>query len=350
MSAIPPASLAQKGLAQMAQLNVLRKYLGRPFRRINGWVWDHMPVSLASKGPIRDYGQRLHSLITSTANRQQSTGTYFFRNRPELDLLIHLLEKEQDGDSIELAVLGCSKGAEVYTISYVIRTRRPGLKLHIRASDISEEVLQFAEAGVYSSTHHDEQAAVAAGSTIASNVAAGTLRDQPSSIFERMTSSETEAMFERKGDMVSVKPQFREGIVWHTGDASDPKIMDAFGFQDVVVANRFLCHMKPKDAEACLRNLSQIVKPGGYLFVSGVDLDVRTRVMLELGWQPVKDLIEEIHEGDKSLRNDWPLYYWGLEPLSKGRSDWEVRYSSVFQRPEISQCPSKNFLNRMNLL
>jgi hypothetical protein len=99
------------------------------------------------------------------------------------------------------------------------------------------------------------------------------------------------------------------------------------------VANRFLCHMNPKAAEACLRNLARLVKAGGYLFVSGVDLAVRSKVASEYGWRPVTDLIEEIHEGDQSLRRDWPLHYWGLEPLDRARGDWQMRYASVFQLP-----------------
>ena len=77
--------------------------------------------------------------------------------------------------------------------------------------------------------------------------------------------------------------------------------------------------------------MARFVAPGGYLFVSGVDLDVRTKVANELGWKPISDLLEEIHEGDPSLRTAWPHRYWGLEPLERSRSDWNIRYASVFQ-------------------
>jgi hypothetical protein len=103
-----------------------------------------------------------------------------------------------------------------------------------------------------------------------------------------------------------------------------------------VVANRFLCHTQPEEAEACLRNLARLVKPRGYLFVSGVDLNVRTEVAQELGWTPVSELIREIHDGDRSLREGWLLQYWGLEPFQKDRPDWMIRYASVFQISEAS--------------
>src|SRR5262249_53352384 len=132
-------------------------------------------------------------------------------------------------------------------------------------------------------------------------VATWTARDQPSSIFERMSSDEMEAMFDRDEDQARVKTTFRDGISWHLGDATDPNLVSALHLQDIVVANRFLCHLHPESAEKCLLNLARLVKPGGYLFVSGVDLRVRSKVIRELGWRPVTELISEIHEGDPSL-------------------------------------------------
>ena len=68
-----------------------------------------------------------------------------------------------------------------------------------------------------------------------------------------------------------------------------------------------------------------------YLFVSGVDLDVRTKVAHELGWRPIPELLEQIHDGDHYVRKDWPLRWWGLKPLNHNRNDWRTRYAAVFQ-------------------
>jgi hypothetical protein len=99
----------------------------------------------------------------------------------------------------------------------------------------------------------------------------------------------------------------------------------------MVVASNFLCHVARGDAERCLRNIVRLVSLGGYLFVSGVDLDVRTKVALDLGWQPVPELIREIHNGDPSVRADWPWQWWGLEPLNQRRRDWRTRYAASFR-------------------
>ena len=54
-------------------------------------------------------------------------------------------------------------------------------------------------------------------------------------------------------------------------------------------ANNFLCHMYPADAERCLRNIARDgPSREDSLFVSGIDLDVRTRVAVDaaLGTRP----------------------------------------------------------------
>src|ERR1700722_8432722 len=134
----------------MSQSRVLRVYFGRPYLRINTWIWSRLPASLRSKRSLRSYGSHLHSLIQLRTFRLQSTGTYFFRNRPELELLLRLLDHLPHGSTVDMAVLGCSKGAEVYSMSYAIRTARQDVKLRLTALDIDKDTLEFAKTGVYS--------------------------------------------------------------------------------------------------------------------------------------------------------------------------------------------------------
>lgn len=309
----------------------LRKYLGRPYVRGNIWIWNHLPAFLTSSRLGSLYGAHLHKLIQLRSARRQYTGTFFFRNRPEIELLIRLLDRIGSA-AVELAILGCSKGAEVYSFSYAVRTAKPELKLQIHAVDIDAEVVEFAEGGVYYlGNRSGKQDSGLDPISPLGELAVKTSGDQSTSVFERMSADEIAAMFECEGERARVRPQFRENIAWSVGDAGDPKLIDVFGLQDIVVANRFLCHMQPAEAETCLRRLARLVKPCGYLFVSGVDLDVRTKIARELGWRPVMESVAEVHEGDQSLRKDWPLQYWGLEPFDRRRSDWELRYASVFQ-------------------
>lgn len=330
----------QIAVRSMLQSRVLRKCLGRPYLRANIWIWSHLPPSLTRTHLSWAYGAHVLRLIRLRSARMQNIGTFFFRNRPELELLTRLLDRRGQGSTLHLTILGCSKGAEVYSFVYTIRSARPDLDLRLYAVDIDPDVLNFAKEGVYSrmspavpETH--------TSSVRSEELASKTFAGQTRSVFERMSSDESAAMFDCQDEEAWVKPQFRRGISWHLGNAGDPALIDVLGLQDIVVANRFLCHMRPEQAEPCLRSLANLVKPGGYLFVSGVDLEVRTKVAKDLGWVAVTELMEEIHDGDPSLRRDWPLHYWGLEPFDRRRSDRDVRYASVFRLGESQGVDSR---------
>jgi SAM-dependent methyltransferase len=296
--------------ARMSRARVLRKCVGKPFVLVNEWVWNRLPSSVTTTRPMCVYGTFLHFLVKLRSARRQYYGTFFLRNRPELELIRDLSNQRTRGSTLRVCVLACSNGAEVYSILWTIRSARPDLKVIVNAVDISPEILEIAKKGLYSLEGNE-------------------LVNSP--IFERLTEQEMRAMFDREEDHVKIKSWIKEGINWHAANAGDPELAAFLGPQDIVVANRFLCHMPPADAEKCLRNLARLVNPGGYLFVSGVDLDIRSKVVIDLGWSPVCDLIHDIHDGDCSLRNDWPWQYWGLEPFNRRRRDWKVRYAAVFQ-------------------
>lgn len=299
---------------------------------LNSAIWNRLPAQVAESDFGRRMGRNIQRRVQRVVQRQQSTATYFLRNRPELELMCRLLDEHALGPRLDIAVLGCSKGAEVYSIVSYLRRSKPNLDLHIDAIDIDRDVVEFARRGVYSVLFG---AAACAGPSAnglsAAEIAARTYRDQPSSPFERMTESEFREMFETTGNQAQIRPHLRESITWHVLDASAPGLLNRIGLQDIVFANRFLCHMAPADAENCLMNAMTLVKPGGFLFVSGIDLDVRAKTARKMGWVPIISSIKEIHEGDPSILAGWPLSYWGLEPFDVNRPDWAYRYASVFQ-------------------
>jgi chemotaxis methyl-accepting protein methylase len=309
--------------------STMKQKYAKAYMRLNKWIWRHLPSFVRSSVPGRWYGMHLHSLVLRYADRNQNHSTFFLRNRPEMELMSSLLAQQPRGASVNLSVVACSKGAEVYSILWTLRSARPDLNMKMRAFDISQTVVDFAREGAYSLDSGETGQPVDAASDI-------TWRDQvwgnkPLSLFERMTVEERKQMFDVEGNQAKIKPWLKDGISWMQADATDPAVAAEVGPQDIVVANRFLCHMRPPDAEACLRNVARLVKKGGYLFVSGVDLEVRTRVARELGWRPVESMIREVHEGDPSLTEAWPLDYWGIEPFRDSQSDWELHFASAFQ-------------------
>ena len=297
-------------LMRLARFTIAGKSPARAFLRLNQPLWNRLPSAWRKTRPMIRYAMFLHRLVQFLAGRRQYHGTFFLRNRPELELMRTIAKRCDGGATLRIGVVGCSNGAEVYSIVWAIRSAHPDVRLIVHAIDISSEVVEIARQGRYPLEPQQ---------LIGQNV------------FERLTDAERQQIFDFENGWMTVKPWLRDGIHWHVGDAADAELATRLGPLDIVVANNFLCHMNPPDAERCLQRVARLVKPGGYLFVSGVDLEVRTRVAARSCWAPIADLLEEIHEGDVSLRRDWPWAYWGLEPLDKQRPDWKIRYAAAFQ-------------------
>jgi SAM-dependent methyltransferase len=306
----PPLTGRRPFVVRLTRVTLFGKSPVKAYLRFNKYLWDKLPPTLINHPWVRGYGRWLHTLALWRGGRSQALATFFFRNRPQLELIRRLVAQRARSATLKVLVLGCSTGAEAYSVSWHIKSARPDLELGLGAMDISEEAVAFAKRGIYSSTTSDITR---------------------TSLLERLSPSELQELFDRNEQGMSVKQWIREGLSWGVGDAGDPNLVTRFCSQDIVIANNFLCHMEAADAERCLRNIARLVKPGGYLFVSGIDLEIRTRVANGLGWQPVAELLEEIHDGDPCVRQHWPFDYAGLEPLDRGRPDWRTRYATAFR-------------------
>lgn len=329
----PPYALDGGSLLQrLVRVRIFGKSPTNSFLRLNSFLWGRLPASVLRLGALQLYGRFLHALVRTQHTRAQAHSTFFLRNRPELELIQRLVRHKLSGDTVRVAVLACSTGAEVYSIAWAIRTVRPDLKLVIHAVDVSSDAVEHAQRGVYPLNAkvnlNSLRDCMAAGHWRVGEPGSGLI---DSEIFERLTPAEMDQFFDIRGDAAVVKDWLKEEIEWGAADVRAPELRDRMGLHDIVVANNFLCHMERAEAEQCLRNIGRVVDDQGVLFVSGVDLEIRQKVARDLGWQPVDELLEEIHDGDSCLRGQWPFQYAGLEPLNKHRSDWKMRYAAAFQ-------------------
>jgi len=278
---------------------------GYPDRAIQV-LWNAFGRPAQSRRTAQAVGKRIHRRACRIQDREPlSAYTRFFRNPPQLEVLREAALEMNPGASLRLAVLGCSAGAELYSALWTIRTTRPDLTVSAVGVDISKTCIQAAIDGTYP-------------------LSARTVEGIAATTYERL--------FTPEGDLLRVQDWLREGVSWKIADACSLALRHELGLQDVVLANNYLCHMLDEHAEICLRNAARMVAPDGYLFVWGVDLAIRARVVRAMGLKPVTARIEEIYLADRAAREAWPLKYWGIEPLDKERSDWMVRYATVYRR------------------
>lgn len=314
-------------------LELTHKLLMNAYMLVLARVWIRLPAPLHCSAWAAGLGDHIHSVVRRFAERKQNHSTFFFRNRPELELIGRLAERKPQGSELRIAVVGCSKGAEVYSIVWSIRSQRRDLRLTVNAVDIAQDVVEFAKEGSYSLDSPDQlEGTDGSHSATHEQTLWHTHRDQfRNSIFERVSEKEMQAMFEIDGRTAKIQPWLKQGVNWWCGDAGDPELKSLIGRHDIVVANRFLCHMHRFPAERILLNLESLVIPGGHIFVSGVDVDVRAKAAMDRKWVPVQELMKEIHDGDPSIREGWPLQYWSKEPFRPEREDAMFRYASAFQ-------------------
>jgi chemotaxis methyl-accepting protein methylase len=276
------------------------------------WLWKHLPESILSTTLFRACGKRIHEVISrrdrkSVGGHCRCTDTRFFRNIALLEVLRDLAAKKAMGAGLSIASIGCSTGAELYSLLWFIRSTRPDLEIKACGLDVSKSVIAKASAGTFSKS--DEELAYLSDMDVA-------------------------ALFDSGGEILRIKPFLSRGLKWLVADALDSGLSNILEPQDLVLANNFIGPFFEEKAEKCLFNISRIVKPSGYLVLFGMDLDLRARWVKHQGYLPITDRIEQVHVGDRAML-DWPWTRWGLEPLDKGHFDWQTRYAVVFQNPDL---------------
>jgi chemotaxis methyl-accepting protein methylase len=293
----------------LSKSNITRK-IGSRILDINQFIWERLPESVLQTSVARSYGVLLHKVVQVRDTRQQSPWTYFLRNRAEMDLVHEIVDRKKVGAHVSILVLACSIGMEVYTVQWRLQDLKQKVNIRLHGMEIQEESLDMAKKGEYPLPQYEKH-------------------------LERLTDKERDEFFSIENGLACVHPWLKENIEWSVGDACDPNLVDKLGEQDIVIANRFLCHMYSKDAENCLNNITRLVAVNGYLFVTGIDLEVRQKVMQRADFLPVPDHLAEIHNGDSPLiKEGWPWTYYGLEPISSNpdKDDYLSRYAMVYQR------------------
>ncbi len=299
-----------KQLAQFLSKSYIIRKIGSWVLDISQYIWERLPESVLQTSVARSYGRLMHKVVQVRDTRWQSSWTYFLRNRAEMDLVHEIVERKQLGANVSILVLACSIGMEVYSVQWRLQDLKQKFNIRLHGMEIQEESLDMAKKGEYPLPQYEKH-------------------------LERLTDKERDEFFYIENESACVHPWLKEDIEWSVGDACDPYLADKLGVQDIVIANRFLCHMYSKDAENCLNNITRLVAVNGYLFVTGIDLEVRQKVMQRADFLPVPDHLEEIHNGDYPLiKEGWPWTYYGLEPMPSNpdKDNYLSRYAMVYQR------------------
>ncbi len=214
-----------------------------------------------------------HSLNLRFADRKTMTFTRFLRIPTQFEALsgpvLDFLWSDQSDTTLSIAILGCSNGAEVYSVASILRRSRPDVKFRISAVDLNREMIGRARSAIY------------AAEEIFAN--------------DMITPEFVDATFDRENGMYRVKGDLRERTSFIVGDVMDPKLKEVIGTQDIVYAQNVLVHMKPKVARKTFEKVYELLKSRAALFVEGIDLGLRYELTLAHGLHQLSYKIEDIY-------------------------------------------------------
>ncbi|MDL2406571.1 CheR family methyltransferase [Rhizobium calliandrae] len=292
--------------------NTLRQAPRRVFRAF----WETIPSRIRRTPLMFRAGRYIYRRFSRNSERVQTHYTQFMRNPPLLAVIGALASKYPGEGGIKIASIGCSTGAELYSALHAIKKERGDLNLIACGADISSAVVEVAKRGVYR-----PDIPSAEGSFYAAGRPEVESSDVPSLI---------EILEPLPDGSLRVRDQLRQGVTWLTADATDGRLLELIGRQDFLLANNFMGPMEDPLAERCLRNMTKLVAPGGYLIVDGIDLDIKTKILKASGFRPVLAGQDEIW-ATEAAKKGWPWLRWAREPLDRSEPDWTWRYSVIFR-------------------
>ncbi len=219
-------------------------------------------------------------------------------------VLAHLRENASQ-DSLRIIVIGCSIGAEPYSIASALLTRDPDLPFRIDAYDIALPLLEKATHRTYTETE------------VLGN------RLIPVSFVEQT--------FEKNLGGYIVKPIIAERVHFRYGDVLSPDFVAEVGQADMLFAQNILLNLTRPTARRALKQIACLWKPRAAVFLDGTDLDIRTAFARRHGLRPLDFKIEQIHNEARIVRGPrWPYSPTGLEQFNRKRRNWREYYATVF--------------------
>jgi chemotaxis protein methyltransferase CheR len=242
------------------------------------------------------------------SRRQNRTITRFLRMPTQFEALsgpvLDFLLKNRTMDELKVTVMGCSIGAEPYSIASILRKSHPDLVFTVYAYDIDQECIDKAKS----------------------------VRYKPEEVLnnELITSDFVNNTFDKVDGYYVIKNDIKKHVYFNVADVLDTNLSRQIGTSDIVFAQHVLIHLKPKQAVKGFRNICHLLNPKAALFISGMDLDMLVKLTRENNLIPCEYKVEEIYKERGMLSKGWPYSYWGSEPFMMVRKDWQRRYSTIF--------------------
>jgi chemotaxis methyl-accepting protein methylase len=250
-----------------------------------------------------------------TSRRRNCHFTRFLRLPTQFDVLsgpvIDFLSKRRTMDELKVIVVGCSSGAEAYSIASILKNQHPNLSFTVYAYDIDQECINKARGGRY----------------------------KPEEVLNNkiLTSDFVNYTFDKIDGYYVIKNDIQKHVHFYVADVLDPNLRHQIGTSDIVYAQQLLIHLKHAQAVRGFENICLLLNPRAALFIAGMELDMLVKLTREHNLIPCEYEVEEINNEIRITEGGWPYVYWGREPFMMVHKDWQRRYSTIFLKTQYQE-------------
>src|SRR5438105_12407782 len=189
------------------------------------------------KGSNVEYDSLVERLLTQETSFFRYPSIYHALEKKVLREM-HMKKFWENPRSLRVWSAGCSTGEEPYTIAMTICESlefADAWNLHILATDISRQALNFAERGVY-----------------------------PARELEAVTPKQKEAYFTRAGSDYMVRPKIRNMVSFAQMNLAQAVYMGRF---DIIFCMNVMIYFSEERRAALIQRFYEYLEPGGYLFL-----------------------------------------------------------------------------------
>jgi len=248
------------------------------------------------------------AMTQSYEDRADKTFTRFMRVPTQFEALTDSVLPgvfaHQTSEALRIVVMGCSNGAEAFSIASVLSRKYPSLDFAIDAYDLSDAMIAQAKSGRFP-------------------------RDQVDTMHPP-TNDFVASTFDADDEAYIVKPAIARRVSFGVADLFDDSVIQRIGAADIVFAQNVLINFPRPRARQAFQQILQLLKPRAALFIDGMDIDLREELTRAAGLHPLDYKIRQIHDDARVIRGDvWPWVYWGLEPFAE-RRNWRERYATIY--------------------
>jgi chemotaxis protein methyltransferase CheR len=204
---------------------------------------------------VDEYLQQIQSRLDPIANHMivdalTTNETSWFRDREPFQALTdtvlpNLVTSRANHRGLRIWSAACSSGQEPYSIAMLLEDAIPaGWRYEIMASDISSEMIKRAETGEFSQVEMN--------------------RGLPAQLLVRH--------FERHGASWRIAPSLRRSVTFRRLNLSTP--IPSHQPFDVIFLRNVLIYFDVSTKRSVLRNVSQLLRPDGWLFLGAAETTI----------------------------------------------------------------------------